>query len=201
MNKIKLSMIAVITAFTIYSGAAKVQAQESSIALGLKGGINLSNLNGIENTKNTLKYQFGITADIALNNDIYLLSGIEFHAKGTKKKLASDTKMRYSAKYLQLPLHLGYKIRLSGNMKFVIDAGPYIAYGIGGKVKDKASKKNTFGKDGFKCFDYGVGGNLGVEFGKLSLNTGYDFGLANINKTKDTKVKNRNAFATLGYKF
>jgi hypothetical protein len=197
-------MIAVITAFTICSGTVK--AQEPPITLGVKGGINLSNLYDMKNTENSLRYRFAITADIVLYENLYLLTGIEFHSKGTKCKPASDKNTTYNPKYLQLPLHLGYKIKLADNMKFVIDAGPYIAYGVGGKVKGK-TEANVFDKNGFKRFDYGIGGGLGIEFSKLSLNIGYDFGLANINNaerikdTKSIKIRNRNAFATLGYKF
>lgn len=32
---------------------------------------------------------------------------------------------------MQLPIHLGYKIDISPNAKFAIDAGLYVTYGIG----------------------------------------------------------------------
>ena len=93
------------------------------------------------------------------------------------------------------------RIELAPNMKIVVSAGLYVAYGIGGKAKGNGKSENLFGNDKFKRLDYGVGGSVGLELGKFVITGGYDFGLNNISDTKGIKVKNRNAYMTLGYKF
>lgn len=196
MNKIGLVLMAAIVALTISTG--RVNAQDGPVTVGVKAGVNLSTLDGdVKHTKSVFKYQFGITADIALSNNLYVMTGLDLQTKGTKSK--SDIK--YNPMYIQLPAHLGYKFSLSPSVKFVVNAGPYVAYGIGGKVKGDGNNEKIFGNNKFKKLDYGVGGGIGFEISKLCINGGYDFGLNDISDMKDVKVKNRNAYVTLGYKF
>lgn len=103
--------------------------------------------------------------------------------------------------YLQLPAHLGYKFELAPNVKLVANAGPYVAYGIGGKAKGGGNSEKIFGNNRFKRLDYGVGGGIGLELGKFIVGGGYDLGLNNVSDVKGMKVKTRNAYMTVGYKF
>ncbi len=200
MNKMRLTMVAVITVLTI--GATQVKAQEKPVTFGVKAGVNLSTFGGdMKNTKSTFKYQVGITADIALTNNLYVLTGLDFQTKGSKYSPKSAPNIKYNPMYLSIPAHLGYKFELLPGTKLVINAGPYIAYGIGGKAKGDGNSEKIFGDNRFKRLDYGVGGGIGFEFGKFCVNGGYDLGLANVSDVKGNKIKNRNAYLTLGYKF
>jgi len=193
-------MVAVITVLTI--GATQVKAQEKPVTFGVKAGVNLSTFGGdMKNTKSTFKYQVGITADIALTNNLYVLTGLDFQTKGSKYSPKSAPNIKYNPMYLSIPAHLGYKFELLPGTKLVINAGPYIAYGIGGKAKGDGNSEKIFGDNRFKRLDYGVGGGIGFEFGKFCVNGGYDLGLANVSDVKGNKIKNRNAYLTLGYKF
>ena len=81
-------------------------------------------------------------------------------------------------------------------------AGPYAAYGIGGKMKAGPLSINTFDKDlGFKPFDAGLGLGVGAEFGPILVDVGWDMGLTNISRASSGNVKNQNAYLSLGYKF
>lgn len=196
----RLTMVAVITVLTI--GATQVKAQEKPVTFGVKAGVNLSTFGGdMKNTKSTFKYQVGITADIALTNNLYVLTGLDFQTKGSKYSPKSAPNIKYNPMYLSIPAHLGYKFELLPGTKLVINAGPYIAYGIGGKAKGDGNSEKIFGDNRFKRLDYGVGGGIGFEFGKFCVNGGYDLGLANVSDVKGNKIKNRNAYLTLGYKF
>lgn len=200
MNRIRLSLVAVITALTI--GVGQVNAQEKPITLGVKAGVNLSTFGGdMKDTKSTFKYQAGITADIKLTQNFYVLTGLEFQTKGAKYQPKSEADVKYDPMYLQLPAHLGYKIQLLPGIKFVANVGPYVAYGIGGKAKGGGNSEKIFGDNKFNRLDYGVSGGIGFEFGKICVNGGYDFGLKDVSDMKSFDIKNRNAYLTLGYKF
>lgn len=200
MSRIKLILVAVITALTM--GVGRVNAQENPVTFGVKAGVNLSTFGGdMKNTKSAFKYQFGITADIELAQKFYLLTGLDLQTKGVKYEPKSEPDIKYNPMYLQIPVHLGYKIELLPGTKLVINAGPYIAYGIGGKAKGGGSSEKIFGNDKFNRLDFGVGGGIGLEFGKFCVNGGYDLGLRNISDMKNTNIKNRNIYMTLGYKF
>lgn len=200
MNKMRLTTVAIIAVLAI--SITQVKAQEKPVTFGVKAGVNLSNFGGdIKDTKSVFKYQVGFTTDIALLKNLYILTGLDFQVKGSKNKLKSAGDIKYNPMYLSIPAHLGYKFELSSGSKLVIDAGPYIAYGIGGKVKGDGSSEKIFGDNRLKRLDYGIGGGIGFEFNKFCVNAGYDLGLANISDMKGTKVKNRNAYLTFGYKF
>jgi len=234
--------------------AIAANAQYNPITFGIKAGANLSSYSGdVDYKKVKLGFNAGITLDFALTPEVYLMSGLEFTMKGVKmdaKETFDIEGMRASvefngskadAMYLQVPIHIGYKVNLAPTTKLVLHAGPYIAYGIAGKSKvgdeikitaggtsitlslDEYIKQiqeenpdidfdqyfsqregNTFGDDGLKRFDFGIGLGAGLEFGKFGVNLGYDFGLANIGRKEggiDYKIRNLNGYLSVGYKF
>lgn len=200
MKKRISTLVLAITALVICSGS--VSAQKKFITLGVKAGGNLSSMSGdINKTNYVFKYQAGITADLALTENFYVITGLDFQAKGTKSKTKGSANLKYNPMYLQIPVHAAYKMDIAPNTKFVIEAGPYVAYGIGGKVKGDGKKVNIFGDNKFKRFDFGVGAGVGVELGKIVVKGGYDFGLINIYDVKKDKARNHNAYLTLGYHF
>jgi len=186
--------------FTVFSMETK--AQENLITFGVKGGLNLSTFGGdVKNTKSVMRYQFGITADVALTENLYILTGLDLQTKGTKQNPKAQPAVKYNPMYLQLPVHIGYKFDIGSDIRLVVNAGPYAAYGIGGKIRSEGEKLSAFGSDRLKRLDYGIGGGVGVELRKFVIHAGYDFGLANISDAKGVKIRNRNPFLTVGYKF
>ncbi len=200
MKKMKLFFAATLVFLTI--GAAQVNAQEKTVAFGVKAGVNLTTLGGnLDGARNTFKYQAGITVDILLVDHIYILTGLDFQTKGAKFKLASVAEMKYSPMYLQLPATLGYKFDLGSDVRLVVNAGPYLSYGIGGKAKGDGESLKLFSDNIFKRLDYGVIGGGGIEFGRFAVSGGYDLGFRNISHAKGAKARNRNAYLTVGVKF
>lgn len=209
-----------LLAISLLIGVA-ANAQEQPLTFGVKAGMNLSNYGGdAENTDAKIGFNVGVTVDYALTQDLFLMSGLDFSIKGakaTEKDSFGTVEVEYeytsSPMYLQLPVHIGYKFEVSEGVKLNLHAGPYIAYGIGGKEKMKIKGNvpgvdleadedvDLFGKDGLNRFDFGLGLGVGVEFGKFGVGLGYDLGLANISGESDYKLSNMNAYLTVGYKF
>jgi hypothetical protein len=207
-NFIKASLVAVALLVNISANA------QIPLELGVKAGVNLSNFGGdIENYEAKAGFNIGITVDYAIASELYLLSGLELTTKGAKSKetIYNGTKQETSINpiYLQLPVHLGYKLEMAPETKLVFHAGPYIAYGIGGKAKESkkindvnhSTDTKIFGDNGYDKLDIGVGLGASVELGKIGVGLGYDFGLNNISGESAYKVKNQNAYLTVGYKF
>ncbi|MBK5721413.1 PorT family protein [Dysgonomonas sp. Marseille-P4677] len=177
------------------------------VSFGVKAGINLSEIQKIDDNVK-VGFNIGLTAELALPSNFYLMSGLEFTTKGTKGKntiidaTGPMSKATYNAIYIQLPIHAGYKLDLVPGTKLVFRAGPYLAYGVGGKIKWDITNygESDFFNDHSNRFDFGIGGAVGVEFSnKISVNLGADQGLTNI--SKDTSTKNRCAHISVGYKF
>ncbi|MDU1891096.1 MAG: porin family protein [Dysgonomonas sp.] len=197
-----------------------INAQEKPVTFGVKAGMNITNLTGdVDDNNAKIGFNVGVTVDYALTPDIFLLSGLEYATKGTK--FDGDVKLNLS--YIQLPIHVGYKLTVSDGLKIGFHAGPYIAYGVDGKWNAKADgvsvDLDTFGDDALlkmKRFDFGLGGGVGLEFGKFNAGINYDLGLVNIADFgkieieddwggvfdgSDVSLKNVAAYITVGYKF
>lgn len=202
MKTIKTVLIAALLVL-----GANASAQ---ISFGVKAGVNLSNYSGdVKENKAKVGFNAGLTADYTLAPSMYLMSGLEITAKGCKFDFGTDGKSTTNAIYLQLPVHFGYKVSVSEGTNIVLHAGPYVAYGIAGKSGEGEDKVDTFGKNGLcKRFDFGAGLGVGVEFGKIGVGLGYDLGMLNVingNLSNDNdskaKVRNMNAYLSVGYKF
>lgn len=78
---------------------------------------------------------------------------------------------------------------------------PYLAYGVGGKTKiDGVSEKaDTFGDDGLKRFDAGLGLGVAFEFGNIVV--GVETGTSFTKVASGVSAHNLSALATIGYKF
>ena len=194
---------------------AMVTVASAQMNLGVKGGVNMSNFYGDELDDNNVKIGFhvGLAADIDFVYNSAIQTGLYFTTKGSKYstsfgEVSGD--LTVNPMYLQLPVHYAYKIDVSPGTRVVLHAGPYAAYGVGGKSKFSASvgdmsgeeESNVFGDDGFlKRFDAGLGLGVGAEFGPLLLDLGWDMGLVNIVDSSEGDLKNQNAYLSVGYKF
>jgi len=147
----------------------------------------------------------GITVDIPLADEFYIGTGLLYSGKGGKDK-NSDVKTTLS--YLELPVHFMFKPEV-GSGRLVLSAGPYLAYGMGGKIKNTGlGDLKVYDDEALllkqKRFDAGVGINVGYEMPMglyFGLNT--DLGLVNTadNTNNDRSFKNTSFGVSVGYKF
>lgn len=189
---------------------------QAQIKFGVKAGLNVNNISqnfkdsdGEFGTKMRLAYNIGAITDFGLSDFVSLQTGLSLTSKGYsydfKEDLEEDENIdgydRVILNYLEIPIHIAYKVN-----NFQIYAGPYLAFGIGGKNKwdykytydgDSESDKDEyklnpiFGKvkegdlgddDGaYSAFDYGLDFGFGYQAGSILINAGYSLGLGNIN--------------------
>jgi len=169
----------------------------------------------------------GLIADIQLADNFYLQPGLMASAKGVKSKFEETiegTKVSMESKvsllYLEVPVNFLYKHEL-GSGKIFGGFGPYVAYGIGGKVKTKgtgggssASVDNKVKFDGKKDADLpandedlhlkglDAGGNFIVGYelkSGLLLSVNYSLGLVNTDPNDKASSKNNYFGISLGY--
>jgi hypothetical protein len=222
---------ALLLALTTTAFALGAKAQETpGTTFGIRAGVNFQNINGKDifdkKLDNKIKTGFnvGVNAEIPVATDFYVQPGVLFTTKGAKDKDDDDIKVNLS--YIEVPINFLYKPAL-GMGKLLLGIGPYIAFGIGGKVSNADGKETDveFTKDVsninyvaartagfpppyFKRFD--AGGNLlaGYEFNnKFSLQLNAQLGMININSEiqdysdDDTKFKNTGFGLSVGYRF
>jgi len=206
----RLSLIALMLIIGV-----NVSAQENALSFGVKAGVNMSNASfgGDADNKAKFGFQAGAFVEYGLPINFFLQSGLYFTTKGVKVDdvgfdVIGTTDTSWNLSYIQLPIYGGYRINVADNTNIVFNFGPYLAYGVSGKIKiDGVSEKyNLYKKyDGddamLKRFDFGLGAGVGAEFGKILVNLGYELGLANLANDDDGKFRNRNASLTVGYRF
>jgi hypothetical protein len=200
---------------------------KAKISFAILGGINLQNLNGKDNNGDKLTndmiigYHIGINIQIPVAPQLFFQPGLLFTTKGAKNTYGSLTST-YKLSYIELPLNVFYKALL-GKGYFMLGFGPYIGYGIGGKVITEGGSltletdiefKNVVETGDpllvayFKAFD--AGGNifagyelasgifcqLNAQLGMLKINPVYDW----VNNDK-TSYKNTGFGLSIGYRF
>lgn len=145
--------------------------------------------------------------DYGFSESWSLKSGLMFTSKGWKFKEEGE-KITYRPIYLEIPILAAYKVNISENTKFVINAGPYLAFGLGGKAKyGDADMKLFKGEDGedayMKRFDLGIQYGVGFELSdRYLINlTGQNGFICPFDVDEGDKPKNMSFAISLGYRF
>lgn len=139
----------------------------SQVKWDAKVGMNFSNMTKFDDTKALPGFNLGVGMDYGFSENWSLQSGLMISSKGYK--VMDYAKVRPI--YLDIPILAAYKFNISDNTKFVINAGPYLAFGLGGKCKfDEGGDYKLFkGEDGedaeYSRFDLGIQYGIGLEIG------------------------------------
>lgn len=163
-------------------------------------GVNFSNVTKMEGTKALPGFTLGLGMDYGFNESWSFQSGLMFTSKGYKVK----DMYKVRPVYLDIPLLGAYKISVSESTKFVINSGPYLSFGLGGKAKyDKGGDHKVFGDDGWKRFDLGIQYGIGFELSdRYLINlTGQHGFICPWDVEIGDKSKNMNFAISLGYRF
>ncbi len=226
----KTRFLSLLMIFALTFSVAVAQ-EAGKMSFGVLGGVNFQNLNGKDYSGDKLEnelilgYHVGVNLQIPIAPQFYFQPGLLFSTKGAKNEttvlgttITSTTKLSY----IEMPLNLVYKALL-GSGYFTLGFGPYIGYGIGGKVLTEGGDLSLDQKINFqnvvetnedltepyyKAFD--VGGNI---FAGYQMSNGIfaqfntQLGLVNINPEykilpdDKSSVKNTGFGLSLGYRF
>ena len=213
----RMLMVASAIALTVMASA---QTTEGT-SFGFKAGVNFQNLTGKDvngdKLDNKLKagLALGVNAQIPVATDFYIQPGVEFNQKGAK---SNDGNYTTSLSYIDIPVSLVYKPML-GTGRLILGFGPYVGFGVSGKVKGGGSTADVkfdnditisdfnTGNAYFKRMDAGANFLAGYEMSsKLSLQLNAQLGLVKINPkieevpNDQSSVKNTGFGLSLGYR-
>jgi hypothetical protein len=233
--KMKKGYLALAAAMML-TGSAMAQ-----VKFGVEGGVNLNNLADQyqnETVSNQIKtgVHAGLVADIGMGH-FSVSPGIRYSMKGGQEQrhyngtyqgytAAVEQKNKLTYHYVEVPINLVYKTGVQGAGRFLIGAGPYIAYMVNAQNKYKTSYLYNVGgeakqvdegggmqlsigdekpEDQIKALDYGGQAFVGYQLPMgVFLKAGSQVGLANTQPkggVGEFKQKNYNFFATVGYMF
>lgn len=232
----------IMMAFVLTAGMyGIVNAQHSSANPGgmyLKGGVNFSNISttsggAVDNARTLTSFNVGFIGDIPVADIFSIQTGLYLNGKGAKTdkyfgpdQSANYYKVKFNPLYLELPANFVLKFPVDKSSRFFAGAGPYVAMGIGGKVKGEqniagsvstyekniqfnnddptTSEQEDAGVNKLRRFDYGVNFLAGVEVDRFMIGLNYGLGLAKIGSTQnntDDKNKYRIFSVDLGVRF
>jgi len=205
----------------------------AQVSFGVKAGFSGANMSskyappGFEqktDTKWIPAFHAGVIADITLTDNFSLQPGLFYSAKGSKygsRDSASNIWATTHLNYLELPVNFLYKHSF-GKGKLFAGVGPYLAYGISGKIKWKIDYsdrvppgpditddvdvkfKNTVVENStaiyVKPFDAGANIMIGYEMDMgLLFSLSYSQGLLNTSPYSYEIEKNRYFGISVGY--
>lgn len=162
-------------------------AAQSQVALGLKGGLNVSNLNGLDadnyQTKALVGVHGGVYAAINLGRNFALQPELAYSTQGAKLEGATDTD--YKINYMNIPV----MVRFLTDAGLFLEAGPQIGFQVGDVSVD------NFDQD-IKKSDFAVGAGLGFMGKSQGFGIGARYNVG-ISKLEDV---NSSSFSNADYK-
>lgn len=149
MKKNLLTICLIIATITAFGQSS----QESTVAFGIKGGVNFASLLQTEqgsassiSSGSLTSFHAGIFADFKLGDSFSVQPSLLYTEKGATDKenvssvgFSESSNVKLTINYLQLPIYALYHKHV-GNNDFFIGAGPFIAYGLSGKEKGSATE-------------------------------------------------------------
>lgn len=205
MNTLKKLLLTVVLGLCTLAGFSQAKFD-------VHAGMSMAN---ITNSEADLKigYSVGVGMDYAITDMWAFQTGLNFTSKGCKDS-AEGLKAKLNPVYLDIPLLAAIKLPISEGNTFVINAGPYVGVGLGGKMTIEEGGAEV-GAKLFKKIDgadeammnrfavglqYGVGFELGYKY---LLNLTGQYGFTNMIKDSWAHENNKNlAFLiTVGYRF
>ena len=150
-----------------------------------KVGMSMTNITQVDMDMK-VGYTLGVGMDYAFSDMWSLQSGLNFTSKGAKDSYEEEgVKVNYKecSHYLDIPILAVAKLNLSDNIKFVVNAGSYFSFGLGGKATYNVeyngenlnleelglgdsklfSKEEGVGEALMKRFDMGLQYGVGLE--------------------------------------
>ena len=164
----------------------------NKLKLGLNGGINFSTITASNATKEFNMGKgflpgmlLGITSEYELDNDLYLITEINYSSKGYSNNQLAIRVKSYS-KYLTVPV----KIKIYTQNMLGLEIGPYFSVAIKEYLKNNITKTKVYGSignnilseppDTLKPFDFGIQTGLSYSLNNLNLAGMISFGIFNI---------------------
>ncbi|MBX2941627.1 MAG: PorT family protein [Cyclobacteriaceae bacterium] len=165
------------------------QAQEAR--MGVKGGLNISNLyvDNVNDENSRIGFNAGFYGQILSTEFFAIQPELLYTTKGSENEYDGfvNQNVKFNLNYLELPVLAVFKLGKVAE----IHAGAYGSYLLGANVSyegDIINGGEDLDRDNFKTYDYGLVGGFGLNFGDVQIGTRYNYGLVKLAKTDNAKT-------------
>ena len=159
-----------------------IVSAQSSPRMGIKGGLNLSNLyvDDVSDEDARIGFNLGLYGQVFSSDAFAIQPELLFSTKGTHLEFDGlDETVKFNLNYLDLPVLAVFKLGESAE----IHAGGYASYLLNANLSydgDLGSGNEDLDRDNFKSYDYGLVGGFGLNFGAVQVGARYNYGLVKI---------------------
>ena len=179
--KKNLLMLTTLTALSL--GITSNLMAQSEPKMGVKGGLNVSNLyiDDVNDENARFGFNVGLYGQLFSSDVFALQPELLFSTKGSRDEFdgLADETVKFNLSYLDLPVLAVIKLGESAE----IHAGAYASYLLNANISyegDLGNGGEDIDRNNFKSYDYGLVGGFGLNFGNLQVGARYNYGLVKI---------------------
>lgn len=177
------------SAVLLFAGTATAQHSSEKFAIGLKGGLNVYNINNDINADYNSRVGFhaGLLGHLHLAPQLSLQPEVVYSQQGAKYDIG-NAEGKFNLGYINVPVLVQYMF----DNGFRLQAGPQVGFLV--NAKNEVGNVETDVKNQLKSVDFGIGAGIGyvdpsTGFG---VDARYNLGLSNINEAASAgKAYNR----------
>jgi hypothetical protein len=192
---IKTKLILLTASLFLFSGMITSTFAQSPVSFGLKGGVNLANLNGDNFSDADVRsgLNIGVVLEFSLPlSPIGIESGLYYSQKGASNEDLGVTST-LKTDYLEVPVLAKLSFGPPGPIKPHLLAGPYLGFLLNSEaVEESGGASSTIDfKDSTNDVDFGLTGGIGLDvnmgLATLSLQARYSLGLTEVYTNSEAK--------------
>ncbi|MFV8323102.1 porin family protein [Flavobacterium sp. LS2R12] len=167
-----------------------VHAQETGASLGIKGGLNMSNLYTEDvDDKNVLAgFNIGLFAQLPITSSLSLQPEVSYTTKGAElqyNNAFAEGTGKFRLNYIEVPVLLKANLTKNFNVQF----GPYAAFLVDSKITNESADgsynfEENVNEDDLNKFDFGVAAGVGFDFDSFGIGARYNYGLSTVGKER-----------------
>lgn len=176
--------LSVALAATMIAGTANAQ----KVNLGIKGGLNVYNVNNDNDVEYDSKTGFhaGLIGHIHVAPQFAIQPEVVYSSQGAKFT-ASNTESKLKLGYINVPVMFQYMF----DNGFRLQAGPQVGFLINAETETNGASTDI--KNNLKTVDFGLGAGVGYVHtpSGFGVDARYNLGLSNINESDAVKSTNR----------
>jgi hypothetical protein len=188
---------------------AVAQDSDNGLRVGIKGGLNVTNLYVEDVDDENPRYGFHVGVYTQLfESDVFAIQPeILFSTKGTRTtydELGFEGDVKFNLNYLDIPVLAVFKLGDAAE----IHVGPYFGYLISASsdIDGDLDDYEELDKDDYASWDYGLSAGVGFNVGSVQLGARYNYGLQKIAESDGADLalgdsKNSNAQVYISFNF
>lgn len=194
--------------------SSQAQVSDSGVSMGVKGGLNLSNLysKDVDDTNVLVGFNAGLYVNAPINKVLSLQPELNFTTKGSEvayNNIFDSGERKFNLSYIEVPVLFKANFTPNFNAHF----GPYFAFLVDANIKNESNSGSTsmeeVDTDNLNKFDAGLSAGVGFDINNFGIGVRYNYGLTTVGKEQQVgsvtynpiDAKNSNANIYLAYKF